>query len=160
MIPWLYTSFWGALYLGVLVVLMGPSLLSHKRRWLAAAMLFLFACDRAAVNLLPPDLALFFLAVAYMLVSGAVVITHFGGGARLTAGAILLTSLTFILGGFEVINWDTTGSIQEAAGLVAMLAIIGGRYDGTRVHFRRDDRAVLPRRDIAAGNHARRSHRK
>lgn len=160
MSPWLFTTFWGALYLSVLTVLMGPCLLSHKKRWLAAAMFFLFACDRASVNLLPPDLALFFLAVAYMLVSAAVVITHTGGGARLVGGALLFTSLAFILGGFGVIDWDITGSLQEAAGLVAMLAIIGGRYNGTRVNFRGDDRAIHPGRDIAAGNHARRGHRK
>lgn len=76
MIPWLFTTGWGLLYLAVLVLLMGPALLRAERRWLAAAMFLLFVLDRLAVNALPQELALFFLAFAYTLVAFAVTITH------------------------------------------------------------------------------------
>lgn len=82
MIPWLFTTGWGLLYLAVLVLLMGPALLRAERRWLAAAMFLLFVLDRLAVNALPQELALFFLAFAYTLVAFAVTITHLGRAAE------------------------------------------------------------------------------
>lgn len=156
----LFTTFWGALYLAVLIVLMGPSLLVASKRWLAAYMVLLFVMDRAAVAYLPPDLALFFLAFAYFLIAVAVAVTHAGRGAVLVAVTMILTSTAFIGGGFEFLSWDVTGSLQEGLGLIAMLAIIGGRHNGTRVNSVAHGRAVRGERSVSGGTHARQETRK
>ncbi len=54
MTPWLFTTGWGLLYLTVLTVLMVPALWNSSRRWLAVAMILLFAIDRVSVNALHP----------------------------------------------------------------------------------------------------------
>lgn len=151
MTPILFTTIWGAIYLTVLVVLMGPSLLSLKRRWLALSMFLLFVCDRVSVNSLPPELALFFLAFAYTLVSVAVTLTHIGLAAKLMAGALLVTSIAFIAGGLGLIDWDTTGTIQEVCGLIAMLSIIFRRHNGGRTHAAGIDDRAWPHRRAAPG---------
>lgn len=160
MTPLLFTTGWGALYLTVLVLLMGPSLLMPTRRWLALSMFLLFVCDRVAVNSLPAEVALFFLAFAYTLVAVAVTLTHIGGAARIMAGALLVTAIAFIAGGFGVIGWDTTATIQEICGLIAMLSIIFRRHNGGRSHaIALDDRVAGggrdPARPAVAQRHAR-----
>ncbi len=130
MTPWLFTSEWGALYLVVLALLMTPCLFFRNRRYLALAMFLLFACDRLAVNVLPQELALGFLAFAYMLVTIAIVVTHSGRTAAIAGIALLITSLIFVAGSLGVADWDTAGTIQEICGLIAMLSIIFRRHDG------------------------------
>ena len=156
----LFTSIWGAVYLTVLLVMMTPMLWRPNRRWLAGSMFLLFFCDRMAVNLLPSDLALFFLAFAYMLVTLAIVVTFTGFAAKILGGALLLTSIAFIAGGFGAIDWDTTGTAQEVLGLIAMLSIIWRRPDGARSSGLADDRADGGRRDLPAGASPRQSARK
>lgn len=159
--PMLFTTQWGLLYLVVLAVLMLPALLFPSKRWLAASMFLLFICDRVAVGLLPPDLALFFLAFAYFLVTVAVVLTHQRLAAKIVGVALLITSIAFIAGGFEIIDWDIAGSIQEACGLVAMLAIIFRHQNGRHVHAGAIDALALDRRrDLASGLGVRSSSRR
>lgn len=160
MTPWLFTSFWGAVYLIVLVLLMLPSLFFHNRRWLALYMFMLFALDRVAVNMLPPELALFFLSFAYTLVAIAVTLTHRGVAARIVGAALVTTSIAFIAGGFSLIDWDITGTLQEICGLIAMLSIIWRRHDGSGVIYSLDDRAPPVRSDPARGLASRRTSRK
>ncbi len=157
----LFTTSWGALYLGVLLVLMLPMLWRPERRWMAMGMIGLWFCDRLAVNTLPPDLSLFFLAFAYALVALAVVVTHRGGISRIVAGAMSVTSMTFIIGGFGVFDWDTTGTIQEISGAVAMVAIFFfGGHNGSRRAVPMDDGPVHGQRGVSAGAHARQQARK
>lgn len=158
---WLFTSIWGLVYLIVLALLMLPALwLRPERRWMAMGMIGLWLCDRVAVNTLPPDLSLFFLAFAYLLVALAIVATYRGGTSRVVAGALSVTSMAFIIGGFGVFDWDTTGTIQELSGLLAMLAIFFGGHHGTRRTVRMDDRAVRDRPDVPVGAHSRRAGHK
>jgi len=157
----LFTTVWGALYLGVLFILMLPMLWRPERRWMAMGMIGLWVCDRLAVHTLPPDLSLFFLAFAYMLVALAVVVTHRGGISRVVGGAMLVTSMTFVIGGFGIFDWDTTGTIQEISGAVAMVAIFFfGGQNGSRHAVPMDDGAVRGRPDVSAGAHARQQTRK
>jgi hypothetical protein len=160
MTPWLFTSPWGALYLGVLVVLMTPCLLSHNKRWLALYMFMLFGIDRVTVNMLHPELALFFLAFAYTLVAFAVTITHRGTAARIMAAALAATSIAFIAGGFGLIDWDITGTLQEVCGLIAMLSVIWRRHDGSGFIHTLDSGPPGVRRDPARGFASWRSTRK
>lgn len=160
MIPWLFTTVWGLLYLAVLVLLMGPALLRAERRWLAAAMFLLFVLDRLAVNALPQELALFFLAFAYTLVAFAVTITHRGRAAKLVGAALLATSIALIAGGFALIDWDIAGTIQELCGLIAMVSIIWGNRHGPGVIQSLDGRAAGPRSDLAGSAVSRREARK
>lgn len=157
---WLFSTEWGALYLFVLVVLMLPALAFPAKRWLALWMLFLWVLDRTAVSLLPPDLALFFLAFAYTFVAVAARTTHTGPAATIMAGCLVGTSIAFIAGGYGGIDWDTAGSIQEALGLIAMLSIIWRRPDGARLNQHADGRAPGVRRDLAGGASARQQARK
>lgn len=153
---WLYSTEWGLLYLIVLLALMVPALFG-ARRWLAVAMLCLFICDRAAVNLLPPMLALFFLAFAYTLMCIAVAFTHSTRQAKLVGVTMLVTSLVFIAGGFNFVTWDVAGTVQEICGLIAMLAIISRNTDGARSHAGRDldDPAWAREHRPATGAHTR-----
>jgi hypothetical protein len=161
MTPLLFTTGWGLLYLVVLALLMGPALLFKAKRWLAFAMFLLFICDRVAVNLLPPAVALSFLAFAYMLVAVAVVSTHRGTSARIMAAALLVTSIAFVFGSYGSINWDTTGTIQETCGLIAMLAVISRRQNGGTAHAARNtDLAAADRRAAPGAAVARREARK
>lgn len=157
MTPLLFSSFWGALYLVVLCLLMGPSLLSANRRWLALYMFMLFALDRVAVNMLPSGLALSFLAFAYTLVAVAVTLTHRGTASRLVGAALIATSIAFIAGGFGLIDWDITGTIQEICGLIAMLSIIWRGHDGSGVIHALDGRATPVQRDPSRGLASRRA---
>ncbi len=156
----LFTTIWGAIYLIVLLVLMIPMLFRHNRRWLAGSMFFLWLLDRAAVNLLPPDFALYFLAFAYMLVTMAIVVTFTGTAVKILSMALLLTSIAFIAGGFGFIDWDITGTLQEVLGLIAMLSIIWRRPDGARRNQHADDRAPGGGHSVAAGASPRQSARK
>ena len=156
----LFTSVWGAVYLTVLLVMMTPMLWRPNRRWLAGSMFLLWICDRLAVNLLPADLALFFLAFAYMLVTLAIVVTFTGFAAKILGGALLLTSIAFIAGGFGAIDWDTTGTAQEVLGLIAMLSIIWRRPDGTRSNRLADGYPPGGRGDLAHVTSARREAHK
>lgn len=155
----LYSTEWGALYLAVLIILMGPSLMSRPRRWLAASMFMLWACDRWAVALLPPELALFYLAFAYTLVSVAVVLTHPRRAGAIVAFTMVLTSCAFIAGGFGLLTWDMAGTSQELLGLIAMLVIVGGKHDGH--HYpATHDRSAGHQRPDPHGAHAREQARK
>lgn len=156
----LFSTGWGALYLAVLLLLMLPALAYPSKRWLALWMLFLFALDRTSVALLPPDLALFFLAFAYTFVAVAARTTHRGIAAMIMAGCLVGTSIAFIAGGFGRIDWDMAGTIQEALGLIAMLSILWRRPDGARLNQHADGRASGVRRDLAGSVAARREARK
>lgn len=160
MTPWLFTTQWGALYLVVLLFLMLPALWFDNRRWLALSMLLLFCLDRVAVNALPPSLALCFLAFAYTLVAVAVTFTHSGRAAKILGGALITTSVAFIAGGFGLIDWDITGTIQEICGLIAMLSIIWRRHDGAGLIQHLDGRAPGHRPDLAGSVAQRREARK
>lgn len=160
MTPWLFTTFWGLLYLTVLTVLMVPALWNSSRRWLAVAMILLFIIDRVSVNALPPELSLFFLAFAYTLVAFAVTITHRGRAARLVGASLLATSIALIAGGFGLIDWDISGTAQEICGLIAMLSIIWGNHHGSGVIQRMDARPGRPRPDLAGGVAEKRQARK
>lgn len=156
----LFSTGWGALYLAVLLLLMLPALAYPAKRWLALWMLFLFALDRTSVALLPPDLALFFLAFAYTFVAVAARTTHRGIAAMIMAVCLVGTSIAFIAGGFGRIDWDMAGTIQEALGLIAMLSILWRRPDGARLNQHADGRASGVRRDLAGSVAARREARK
>jgi hypothetical protein len=156
----LFSTGWGALYLIVLLILMLPALAFPAKRWLALWMLFLWVLDRTAVALLPPDLALFFLAFAYTFVAVAARTTHRGIAAMIMSGCLVGTSIAFIGGGYGGIDWDTAGSIQEALGLIAMLSIIWRRPDGARLNQHADGRASGVRRDLVGGAAARHQARK
>lgn len=156
----LFSTGWGALYLAVLLLLMLPAMAYPAKRWLALWMLFLWALDRTAVALLPPDLALFFLAFAYTFVAVAARTTHRGIAAMVMAGCLVGTSIAFIGGGFGRIDWDMAGSIQEALGLIAMLSIIWRRPDGARLNQPNDGRAPPVRSGDANGVTARQQARK
>jgi len=156
----LFTTPWGALYLAVLILLMLPALAYPAKRWLALWMLFLWGLDRTAVSLLPPDLALFFLAFAYTFVAVAARTTHRGIAAMIMAGCLVGTSIAFIAGGFGRIDWDIAGSIQEGLGAIAMLSIIWRRPDGARLNQPADGRAPGVRHDLAGGAAARQQARK
>lgn len=160
MSPWLFTTEWGALYLVVLLFLMLPALLFENRRWLALSMFLLFGLDRVAVNLLPPVLALYFLAFAYTSVAVAVTVTHSGRSARIIGAALITTSVAFIAGGFGLIDWDITGTIQEICGLIAMLSIIWRRHDGAGLIQPVDGRPAGRRPDLAGSVAERRQARK
>lgn len=155
----LFTTGWGALYLAVLLILMVPALFWHTKRYLALGMMLLFACDRAAVNTLEPEIALAFLAFAYMLVAVAVVLTHPGRAAIIASAALIFTSIAFIAGAFGWLDWDTTASAQELLGLIAMISIIfrktGGGHAASGTGRARDSR-----RDLAGGLAPQRHHRK
>jgi len=156
----LFTTFWGALYLGVLLLLMLPALAFPAKRWLAVWMIFLWALDRTAVALLPPDLALFFLAFAYTFVAVAARSTHNGRAATIMALCLVGTSAAFIVGGYGGIDWDLAGSTQELLGLIAMLSIIWRRPDGARRNQPYDGRAPGVRSGDARGAVARQQARK
>jgi len=156
----LFSTEWGALYLAVLLLLMLPALLFPAKRWLALWMLFLWGLDRISVALLPPDLALFFLAFAYTFVAVAARSTHNGRAATLMAVCLVGTSAAFIVGGYDGISWDIAGSIQELLGLIAMLSIIWRRPDGARRNQRDDGRAPAVRSGAVAGATARQQARK
>ena len=155
-----FSTFWGALYLAVLLLLMLPALAFPAKRWLALWMMFLWGLDRMAVALLPPDLALFFLAFAYTFVAVAARSTHNGRSATLMAVCLVGTSAAFIVGGFGGIDWDIAGSIQELLGLIAMLSIIWRRPDGARHNQPYDGRAPTVRSGSVAGVTARQQTRK
>jgi hypothetical protein len=133
--PILYSTEWGALYLALLVISMLPAmLLLPASRWLAMAMILLFICDRIAVNMLPETLALFFLAFAYFLVAIAIVITHQGRSAVIVGLCLTVSVIAFIGGGFGIVSWDATGTVQEITGLIAMVSIIVRRQGGGHKH--------------------------
>lgn len=141
----LFTTEWGALYLALLVVTMIPAMLFlPASRYLAMAMVGLFVCDRLAVTHLPDTMALFFLAFAYLLVAVAVVFTHQGKAAAIAGLCLVLTSMAFIAGGFGIVDWDAAGTVQEAAGVIAMISIVVRRKGGGGLSHAglRNDRAV------------------
>jgi hypothetical protein len=158
--PWLFTTPWGALYLVVLLFLMTPALWWENRRWLAMSMFLLFGLDRVSVNLLSPMLALYFLAFAYTAVAVAVTVTHSGRAAKIIGAALTTTSVAFIAGGFGLIDWDITGTIQEICGLIAMLSIIWRRHDGAGLIQPLDGRVARHRPDLAGSVAERRQARK
>lgn len=156
----LFTTFWGGLYLAVLLLLMVPALAFPHKRWLALWMFFLWALDRTAVGFLPPDLALFFLAFAYTFVATAAKATHRGLASTIMALCLVGTSIAFIVGGYSGIDWDTAGTIQETLGAIAMLSIILRGPDGARRNQYNDGRTAGLRRGAATGTSARQQARK
>lgn len=159
--PILFSTSWGALYLALLTLTMLPALLFlPASRWLAAAMILLFVCDRIAVNTLPETLALFFLAFAYFLVAIAVVITHQGRSAIVVGICLTISVIGFIAGGFGILGWDATGTLQEIAGFVAMISIVvrrdGGHRHASLGHDRPADSRHRPAGVAAAHRHQRR----
>lgn len=140
----LFTTIWGALYLGVLLILMLPALRWPNKRWLAFAMLALFVCDRVAVNvLLPPEVALGYLAFAYMLFALGIVLTH---RARVVGTALLFTSAALGFGALGLLDRDTVGTLQETAGLIAMISIVKRPRNGAGRHVSLDHRVAGVRR--------------
>lgn len=136
----LFTTGWGALYLVVLLLTMVPSLFSRERRWLAMYMFVLFVCDRGAVlalSHLDNATSLYFLAWAYMVVAVGVVLTH---TAVLMGICLVLTSLAFIAGGFGLLDWEWTGTIQEVLGYIAMFSIVLRKGGGSKRHASVDGR--------------------
>lgn len=136
----LFTTGWGALYLVVLLLTMVPSLFSRERRWLAMYMFVLFVCDRGAVlalSHLDNATALYFLAWAYMVVAVGVVLTH---TAVLMGICLVLTSLAFIAGGFGLLDWEWTGTIQEVLGYIVMFSIVLRKGGGSKRHVSVDGR--------------------
>lgn len=149
----LFTTGWGALYLVVLLATMTPALFFREKRWLALYMIALFVCDRAAVAFIERSdnaTSLYFLAWAYMLVTLGVVFTH---RAVLVGVCLVLTSLAFIAGGFGVLSWDWTGTIQEVLGYIAMFAILLRPRGGSRRHVGLDDGAHDSGRRLAGVAH-------
>jgi hypothetical protein len=159
---WFFTTAWGLGYLVVMVLSMLPAFfLRPERRWLAMGIVGLWICDRAAVHALAPDLALFFLAFAYLLVALAVVATYRGLVSRVVAAALSITSMAFIIGGFGLIDWDITGAIQELSGVVAMATILFfGDHHGSRRPAHVDDRSVRGELGVPSGSHSRRADHK
>lgn len=129
----LFTTFWGALYLVVLLALMAPALFFPGRRILAASMLLLELFDRLSVTFLKPDLALAFLGMCYFVMAICLVFVVHSGKSYLVAFFLCIVSAALIAGSFDVLSWDDTGTIQELFGLFAMLTIIWPNRHGHRV---------------------------
>lgn len=149
----MFTTGWGALYLVVLLATMVPALFYKDKRWLALYMIALFVCDRAAVAFIERSdnaTSLYFLAWAYMLVTVGVIVTH---RAVLVGVCLVLTSLAFIAGGFGVLSWDWTGTIQEVLGYIAMFSILLRPRGGSRRHVGLDDGAHDSGRRLAGVAH-------
>jgi hypothetical protein len=129
-----FTTIWGALYLGVLLVTMVPALWFRRLRVMAATMIFLAFVDRMSVTFLPPDVALAFLSVCYFALAvfltfvPPVTVRNLGVAFCLSA-----TAAALIAGSFEWLNWDITGTIQESFGAIAMATIIWPGRHGDRV---------------------------
>lgn len=129
-----FSTFWGALYLGVLLALMVPALFVRRVRLLAASMLLLEIVDRISVTYLPPEKALTYLAFGYFLIAVYLALGHPQIRKNLIVAFFLtIVSAALISGSFGWIDWDATGTVQESCGLFAMLTIIWPRRHGSRV---------------------------
>lgn len=129
-----FTTFWGALYLSVLLALMVPALFFTRLRMLATSMLFLGVLDRISVAFLPDDMALAYLGFGYFLIAIVLVFFHPQIGKNLIVAFLLtIVSVALLAGSFDWIDWDLTGTIQEACGAIAMLTIIWPHRNGSRV---------------------------
>lgn len=125
----LFTTGWGALYMVLVIGLMGWAFTYSAVRVYAGVIIGLWVADRIAVNSLEPLMALLYLAYAYTLSAITLFLFYWGRTSVVVGSMLLFTAVAFALGRVEALSWDVVGSIQEGAGLLAMIFIIWRRGD-------------------------------
>jgi len=112
------------------LVLMGWAWTFPKVRLFANVMIGLWVVDRLAANTLPPNLMMLYFTYVYTICLVTLLAFHWGTISIVVASMFSITAIACGLGSFGYLSWDITGSIQESAGVIAMIFILWRRSNG------------------------------